>query len=565
MGDRKVNSKRPARPRSRLAVAAIAAAAVAGAAWITWSMRTTGPAPSPLDVPETNADAPPPVVPEPRTEAERVERLIRDFLFAGDNEDAVWARGILERGGEYARTEVGEAARRCLRSNRAFVEHALDVLLRDPRPGDVPLAAEALDSPDTQVTRRALLLLGRVGGPGAHAVIVRIADVAKDSWPAPVWALDALVALGGDDAVEQVVRVATSPEFLAGAQEQALASLGRLGGERAREVLRREFEAAVSEERIIAAAQGLVEMKDPTPIPKLRAMLAANGDDRALNLLARAQDDAALAELESRLRAPIESEARQAQALAMLAYFPYERRAAILRFASTAGRPRDVRVAAWEQRVVDGGPTEGAEARNLLRAEGAAAKEDRYVAALVLSRLKDAATVQALLAAEKANRDDHELRAILLRSLALTGAPEAAETVVRAIASDPSAHAGPESLGFQIWQMIPVSAPAFRTAAAPWVRQGLEGKLGPLSGSAKLHLILAAAATCGPEIEPLLAPYLTDENRHLREATSTAIVNVATSTTAAALRNAWWRKQDAFTRTDLERALRRVALVRPVP
>lgn len=563
MGDRPVRPTRSA-PRSRAGIVVCAAAALAGAVWITWSLGAAGKEAPPPDFPETHADTPPPAAQEPRTEKERVERLIRDFLFAGDNDDAEWARGVLARGGEYARAEVAEAARRCVRSNRAFVEHALDLLLRDPRPDDLPLAGEALDSPDTQVTRRALLLFGKVGGPGAHESIRKIADVAKDSWPAPAWALETLVALGGEDAVAEVERIATSPEFLSGAQEQALASLGLLGGERARTVLLREFAAAVTDERILAAAQGLVAMGDPTPLPKLREMLAKNGDDRALNLLARAHDDAAFKELERRLRAPLESEARQVQALAILAYFPFDQRASLLRFAAAAGRPRDVRVAAWDQLLADGGPAEAAAACAMLRAEGAAAKEDRYVAALAASRLHDPATVQALLAAEKANRDDHELRAILLRSLALTGAPEAAETVVRAIASDPTEHAGPDSMAYQIWQMIPASTQAFRAAAAPWVVQALQGKLGPLAGSAKLHLILTAAATCGTEVEPLLEPYLVDDNHNLREAATTAVVNVATDSTAAALRTAWWRKQDQFTRSDLARALRRVELARPV-
>ncbi|MCE9635733.1 MAG: HEAT repeat domain-containing protein [Planctomycetes bacterium] len=515
------------------------------------------------DMPETDAPTPPPDFPPAKTEEERVQRLI-EMLLSGDPDDAEWSRNALARGGEPARAAVAETARRCIVANRAFVEHALDLLLRDPRREDEPLAAEGLDSVDSEVVNRACLLLGRSGGPLARESLPRIASIAARNWPAPKYAMDAIVALGGDAAVAQLERIAGGDEFLEGVQDQAVARMGLIGGDRAKATLLREFASAVRPDRTIAAAEGLIAMGDMTPLATLRSMWAIQRDQRALTLLARAKDDLAFTELEARVRAPVESEDRRIQALVMIDPFPAPRRLELMRYAADAAMPREVRIEAWSQLWRDGDATDRDGLLRLLRSDGASAREDRIVAALVAGRVRDPSLGAPLAKAEALARADREARAIMLRAMVLCGGLDTLDIVVGAMAGDTSAQLAPDSIAYEIEVVLAEAPRPFLKAMGPLLLRALGGKQGSTGPMATRQMLMAVGFSCGPEASSVVESYLTHEDRHIRETAADVLVVVGGPTAIAALKNAWWRRQDKFTRAEIARALERLAIATPV-
>lgn len=561
-------SRRAPRPKPRVGawIAVAAAVVLAAAAAAKFGGREDAPR---KDLPETETSEPPPRAAPPRTEDERLRRLL-DLVLAGDTDTALWARERLLEAGEPARRIVIEVAQATLRSNVAFVEHAFDVILVDPRPADVPLALEALDSADPQVVRRALVVLGRVADAHVREAIPAIARTASQSWPIPRVAMEVLAAVGGDDAITELERIAMAPATDAerGAiRDEALAHLGVIGGERARAILRRELDAAGDDSRLVEASNGLLRMGDAAPRARLREMLRLARDERALVLLARAADEAAFAELEARLRAPLESEDRRREAVGLLSTFPFAQRAPLLRVAAAAPMPRSVRADAWVQLVEDGTQSELDDLVRLLRSSGPDAREDRVVATLALARVTAPSVTPALLAAEAAQRDDLEVRAMILRALMLSGAPDGAATVVGAMAADPSPHGKPDALAYELALTLSKAPATFRTAAGPFVLAALRadaGPGGPAGPSARHNLIIAARHCCGAEAAPMLEPFLVHDDRHCREAAAEALGDAPGPTTLAALRNAWWRRQDALTRSAIQRALQRAELAVPV-
>jgi hypothetical protein len=552
------------RGSARVAVAAAALAAGLGAT--IWALRSMDPAPAdPGGAPQV-PEEPPPDFPRPPVEDERLRRAL-ELLLTGDPDTAAWARDLLAAGGEPARKLVAEMARHMLVSNRAFAEQAFDILLRDPRREDVPLAAAALDNPDPEVVRRACILLGRAGGPLAREQMPRIASVVAAGWPLSNFAMQALVDLGGDEAVAQLERISQGAEFVPAERDAALPRIGRVGGEKARAILSREFRDAKTDDRRRAAAEGLVAMRDPSPLPYLREQWEKQRDERALALLARAGDDVAFAELESRLRAPIETEERRLQALTFLEPYPAARRREILRLAGAAPSPREVRVEAWTQLWNAGDTTDREDLLRMLRAEGADAREGTMVAALVLGRLRDPVHTKALLVAlatEGPNRSDRELRVALLRAVILSGDPEGAETVVRAMAEDQSPYGSKESVAFELSVMFGQSTRPFLNAAAPHLRAALENRLGAPGQMARIELLQIGARACGADLAPVVEPLLTDPDPKLREAAAVAIVDAAGPRSVAALKAAWWKLRDPADRAALRRALERVVLAPPV-
>jgi hypothetical protein len=104
----------------------------------------------------------------------------------------------------------------------------------------------------------------------------------------------------------------------------------------------------------------------------------------------------------------------------------------------------------------------------------------------------------------------------------------------------------------------------FLDAIAPFVRDALEGRLGSPGPMARVQLLLVAGRACGREITPRVEACLADDDRQMRETAAAVIVNVPGPNSVAALKNAWWRRQDAVTRGALHRALERVVLSQPV-
>jgi hypothetical protein len=391
-----------------------------------------------------------------------------------------------------------------------------------------------------------------------------MATVVAAGWPLSNYAMDALVELGGDDAAAQLERISLGTEYVEGERDAALPRIGKVGGEKARAILLRELDAAKTEERKLAAAEGLVFLGDPTALPMLRAAWQIRRDERALTLLSRAKDDVAFAELEGRLRAPIESEERRIQALMMLEPFTPERKRELLRVAGAAPMPRDVRVEALAQLWRAGDPADREQILRMLRTEGKDAREDRMIAALVLGRFRDPAHTKALLVAEEALRSDAEIRTIVLRGVLLSGGPDGAEAVIRAMAEDPSPHGTLDSIAYQLSLMVAAADRPLLDAMAPRIRDALTGRLGKPGPMATGSLIRLAPRACGPEVGSILEPFLLQDDRHLREAAADALVDCPGDRTVAALKTAWWRRQDDFTRLALRRSLERVVLVRPM-
>lgn len=564
MGRRDVTRRaRPARAAAAAVVAGGALVALAGAGWITWRLTRPVAAAGPADVERNRPERAPPDFPAPRTETERIQRLL-EMLLNGDTDDAMWARRMLAEAGEPARKTVAETASRCLDANRMFVEHALEFLLRDARPSDVPLAVQALASPDPECQYRGLAILAKVGDAAAREAIPKIGAIATESWPAPRYALNALSRLGGAEAVAELERLAMAKDLPVGVADLALAQMGTIGGERAREVLLREMDAAEGGDRFIAAAEGLVAMGDPAPVPRLRETLLAGRSEQALALLARARDADARAELDARIRGPLESAERREIALRMLESFPIAERVELLRHAAASRNPREVRVEAWRQLVKDGDPSDRDDLVRLLHAEGPNRREDRFVAALALATWQNPASGRALAAAEAAATDDEELRTILLRALVIVGDPGTAEAVVRSMASDPAEPGTGNARAFEAAILFQRPPQGFRDAVAPWVVKALRGELGTVAPKAMASLVLAARAACGRDAAGAIEPFLTHPDRHLASAAAAALVDLAGPNSLAALRNAWWHPQAADTRDEIVRSLERILLAHPV-
>ena len=341
-------------------------------------------------------------------------------------------------------------------------------------------------------------------------------------------------------------------------------ALGRHGGPRAVGILRGLWERGPEGERM-AAAEGLVTAGDLTPVETLRAAWTSRRDEVALILLARAADDVAFRALDARLRDPFESPVRKVEAVTLLASFPAERKAALLRqIAQDARQQRDVRVEAWEALVRAGGGDDEAVLLRMLRAEGPSAQEDRYVAALVLGRLRRTQHASALIEASRREDSTAEVRTKVLSALALCGASEGAETLVAALVADPSPHESADSVAVNLGVTLAAPPAPLAKLLAPLVQDALEGRRGPLGPRAKFELVVLAGRVCGSEVVPLLEQFLTDEDRHVRSAATRVLAYLRGPTTEAALRTAWWKPQDPYTRGAIAETLLRLSLDTPV-
>jgi HEAT repeat protein len=345
----------------------------------------------------------------------------------------------------------------------------------------------------------------------------------------------------------------------------ALTALGRMEDERSGELLRALFRAADGDDRL-AAAEGLVARGDPTPTTYLLGLWKDTRDERALVLLARAADPTAFAELERRLRDPLDTTPiRHLTAIALLEAYPATRRSELLRHvAEDRSRVRDVRAAAWVLLMRGGGADEERDLVRLLRSEGPHAQEDRIVAALAMGELRRVAFARPLV--EALGREGHspESRTFLLRALALTGSEEGAETLVRAVVSDPSELGASGSIAYEIGATLAAAGPELTAALRPLVEKAVRGELGATGRRATFELLDLHAKCAGNEAAPTLERHLTHQDRNLRDRAAELLLVVHGPTTERSLRTAWWTRQDPYTRATIARALERLPLADPV-
>lgn len=546
----------------RVAVGVAVAAALAAAAWFVRGDdaakgRERGPR-----IDATEATEAPPTFPRPRTEDERIGALLQVMLTA-DDEDAAWARGRLVEAGEPARERVLELAKESVATNRAFVGQAFDVLLVAPRASDVPFATVCLRSDDPDIVKRACLLLGQLG-PAARSAVPELASAAAGAYPVPSFACDALVRVGGDAALAALARAARDAEAGPSARAFALLALGRMPDAAAGDALREAYAVAAGDERY-AVAEALVLRGDPAPIADLRAAFATDRDERAFVLLSRAADPLAFREIERRVRDPFEPPVRRIEACTQLESFPHDARASLLReLGGDRSQVRDVRVEAWDVLVRGGDARDEADLLGMLRAEGPSAQHDRYVAALVIGRLRRRAHARAVVEALDAPGSEPEVRTKTACALALIGAPETAETLVRLLAADRSGHDVPDSMAVNLGSVLRSPSREFGAALGPAALRALRGEFGTPGPRAQFEVLQIVGRCCGPEAAPAAEALLTVGDRHLREAAAAVLAYVGGPDSERAVRSAWWQPQDPYTRRALAVTLHRLSL-RPLP
>ncbi|MCG3135612.1 MAG: hypothetical protein HMLKMBBP_03333 [Planctomycetes bacterium] len=572
-GSRRASSRGAAERPSRVRVLVVSLAAGGAAAVAALAFVSRAPSAPPDRFPAEETADPPPRFERPRTEAERLGALIQ-ILLASDPDDTERARSLLLAAGEPGREAVAATVRHILESNTAFAQHAFDLLLLSPRPSDVPLAIAGLSSRDPDVVSRAAALLGRVG-PSAAEALPNLASAARQGYPMSEHACGAMAKLGSPEAEAELVAIAVDAAADAGARQQAMVALGTMPRLADRTVAALRAVADVtrgtpeSRQTYIAAASSLATRKDPHVLPGLREDFDLRRDPQALNLLSRANDEAALREIVARLDAKLEDTKRRLEALFLLEFFPPDVRIPILRRAIESIDDEDTLAAAWELLGKTGSEEVAGEMRRLLRSEAAGARgpQDRKVATLVLGGLRKPEDSRALLdAAERAAAaGDEELRMFALRGAMLCGDPAAAEPIVRVWAADASPVDAPISVAANLGSIFPEAPPAFRRAAAPHVVRALRGEFGALGEGALLQFVLAAAAACGEEASPAVQTLLRHDRREVREAAARFLGMQPGPDGEASLRAAWWGKQDRYTRAEIARSLSWVPLAKPVP
>lgn len=547
----------------QIAVVVLVALVVAAGYWVLSDALRGLNVPPPAREPrfeERVVTEAPPVLETPPGMAERRGFWMK-MLTTGDERDVFWAVTQLRRDGEAGRTAVLEAAQRSIRSNKALVQQALEFLLADPRPDCYPLARDVLESDDPHAVNRALLILAKLGTLG-EPIADRLATLAVDrEYPIPQYAMTALVAIG-TDAAESAARDAVR-RMEPGQRAFGYVAIAKLARPGVVEFLEQAFETEERPETRLGAAEGLVHCGRDLPLPWLREELdrAPYGSphhEAVLRVLALARDEAALGVYTQRAEDMLETGKRRANALEALQPFEYAPLRATLVRCGRSGLPVDTRVEAWHQLVVKGPGSHYDDLRSMLLVPGPAASEDRRVAALVLGRLRrpDAASplIDALARLDATERDE---RSLYLRALCLTGSPEAAETVARAVAAD---HAG-FGLGgtaFDVYGVLGDLTPELRSALGAQFRRALAGELGELGGSG-LQILLLAMPSCGSrDAAAAIERFVLHDEREIREAAVTALSFVGRPDSLPVLLRAWRSPQDDLLRDVLRDAIEKL-------
>ena len=229
-----------------------------------------------------------------------------------------------------------------------------------------------------------------------------------------------------------------------------------------------------------------------------------------------------------------------------------------------AGEPVDTRVSAWDQMVRKGPPTAYADLRAMLLAPGPAGADERRVAALVLGRLRRADSADVLIdAISRLDATETLERSLYLRALCLTGSPDGAEVVARAVAADDT----PFGLGgtaFDVFQgALGELSPELRRVYGEQFVRALAEEFGPVSGTG-LQVLLLAMPTCGTvEAAARIERYVHHEEREIRAAAVTALAFVGRPQSVDVLVRAWRKKQDDLLRENLRDALEKLQHRRP--
>lgn len=541
----------------RFGIAAAVALTVVIGAVVFGGLSETQETVRPPPFPETISTEPPPDFGERPTPAECLAYW-RSLMLMGDDDDVEWAKYQLRRTGEVARLEVLAAAQRSVRSNPAFLEHALEYLLEDPQADTLPLARDCLTSRDPFVVTRAATLIGAVGGPGAEEAAEQLAEAAATREnPVPRYALAALAKIGGPrcaraamDAVERMEPRWTGLGYVA---------LGKMGGEDVIAFLAKAYESQDDPDLRMAAAEGLLVAGDDTPRPWLRSELdrLAEGSplgEAALQVLANAGDPAALPVLAERVRDRFDAPRAEA-AVELLANYALADKEALLQEASGPGNSLDTRLDAWEGlvRSESGGAYE--DLLELLQATGPTARDEHRIALLVLGRLQRKGALPALKRfLAFVDPTDVERRSLALRALLLGGDPAAAPTIVKAVVADDNDY-GTGGVAFNVYTGLGGAAHALKDALAPELVAALQGEYGTAKRNGLQHLILSAGVCCGPEIAPVVEPFVMHDDREIREAAISVLVFRGREESVHVLRQAWRRRQDEYTRDQLRHAL----------
>ncbi len=514
---------------------------------------------------ERRVSEPPPLRETPASMAERRGFWLR-MLTTGDERDVQWAVAQLRAGGEAGRAAVLAAAERSLRSNKALVQQALEFLLADPRADCFQLARDVLDSTDPHAVNRALLILARLG-PEAESVAPQVAALAVDRpYPIPQYAMTALAAMGtaqAEEAAKDAVQRMDAGQRAFG--YVALAQMARPG---IAAFLRDAFERETQPGTKLAAAEGLVRSGDDTPIAwlhgELRRTTAGTPQfEGALRILAQAADETAGRILARRAEDPLETGKRRANAIEPLRPFPLPAIKATLVRAGRSGQPVDARVAAWDQLVRKGPPSAFRDLLSMLVVPGAAAAEDRRVAALVLGRLRRADAADGLIAAlARLQAGEEEERSLYLRALCLTGSEKGAEVVARAIAADHTGF-GRGGTAFDVYGVLGDLTPALRRVYGRQFVRALAGEFGEPSGTGLQFLLLAMITCGGPEAAPWIERYVHHDEREIRDAAVTALAFVGRPESLDVLTRAWRRKQDDLLRDVLRDTIEKLQYLAP--
>ena len=544
----------------QIAVGVFIALCVVGGFWVM------GDALKALDVPpeptephfdeHAVSEAPPLLDPAPAM-AQRRSYWLR-MLTTGDERDVQWAVQQLRNDGDPGRQLVLAAAQRSVRSNRALVQQALEFLLSDPREDCYPLVRDVLESDDPHAVTRALLLLAKLGELG-EPVAPRLATLAVErEYPIPQYAMTALAAIGtqaAEDAAKDAVTRMDADQR--GFGYVALAQMARPG---IVDYLKQAFAMETDPRTKLAAAEGLVRSDDTSPTDWLRSELehttpGSTQFEGALAVLAQAQHEVAHRILADRAEDRLDTGKRRANAIEALAPFSYEMLKSTLVRCGRAGEPVDARVAAWDQMVRKGPRAAYEDLLAMLLAPGAGGSDDRRVAALVLGRLERPESAPALIdGLARLDATEKEERSLYLRALCLTGSPDAAEVVARAVAADHTGF-GRGGTAFDVFGVLGDLAPDVRAQFGVQFERALAEEFGPVAGSG-LQVLLIAMPTCaGPDAAPRIERFVHHEEREIRDSAITALAFVGRPRSLDVLTRAWHKKQDDLLRANLRDAM----------
>jgi HEAT repeat protein len=278
--------------------------------------------------------------------------------------------------------------------------------------------------------------------------------------------------------------------------------------------------------------------------------------DAALAALARARHPGALRRIGAVVADAMEDPKRRTAMLERLAPYALDAKRAFLEAAAAdvQGAGDEIRIDAYEALVRADAPGVVERLRSFVEKGDL---RSANLAALVFGRVRLPEAGRSLLEASRRSDVDDDTRTMCLRAVVLSGSPEHAADVVRAMARDRVGYDARKSDAQNIASQFGESTPAFRTAAGAALVQALSGEFGGLAGAGLVQIELSTVACCGEEAAPALARYLTHADLPVRLAAAAALGYVASADTERDLRAAWWTSADPAFRSALATAIER--------